>query len=114
MNNTLSNTAHFSIGQIIQHKRFNYRGVIIDVDPIFLGTDAWYNDIADSKPPKDRPWYHVLVDNTDKITYVTEQNLSRSSNIDPIQHPQLDNFFGLFTNGIYIPLQRHNWALRLV
>ena len=53
--------ARFRVGQPIQHKRFAYRGVIVDVDPVFCGTEAWYEAMATSRPPKDRPWYHVLV-----------------------------------------------------
>ena len=41
--------AKFSIGQIIHHQKFNYRGVIFDVDPIFSLTNEWYEEIAKSK-----------------------------------------------------------------
>jgi len=34
--------AKFQVGQIIQHKMFDYIGVVFDVDPIFQGTDEWY------------------------------------------------------------------------
>ena len=37
---------NFSIGQLVQHKLFNYRGVIIDVDPTFQGSDSWYQEMA--------------------------------------------------------------------
>jgi len=67
--------AKFTIGQIIHHKLFDYRGVIVDVDFRFLGSDEWYEQVARSHPPKDRPWYHVLVDNAVHQTYVAEQNL---------------------------------------
>ncbi|MEZ5361118.1 MAG: heat shock protein HspQ [Bryobacterales bacterium] len=33
--------AAFSIGQLIEHRLFGYRGVIYDVDPVFLGDDDW-------------------------------------------------------------------------
>ncbi|MCS5609579.1 MAG: heat shock protein HspQ, partial [Candidatus Poribacteria bacterium] len=46
----------FSIGQLIHHKRFDYRGVIVDVDPDFQGTEEWYSQMATSKPPKGKPW----------------------------------------------------------
>ena len=29
--------AQFAVGQVVQHKLFNYRGVIVDVDPQFQG-----------------------------------------------------------------------------
>ena len=53
--------ARFAIGQVIHHRRFGYRGVIVDVDPSFQLTDEWYEEVALSRPPKDKPWYHILV-----------------------------------------------------
>ena len=65
----------FSIGKIIHHLRFDYRGVIIDVDADFQGSEEWYREMAKSKPPRNKPWYHVLVDKSNTMTYVAEQNL---------------------------------------
>ena len=56
-----SRQAKFHIGQVIRHRLFDYRGVVLDVDPVFLGSDAWYEQVARSRPPKDKPWYRVLV-----------------------------------------------------
>jgi heat shock protein HspQ len=61
--------ARFRVGQPIHHKRFDYRGVIVDVDPVFCGSEKWYEVIATSRPPKDRPWYHVLVHGAPHRTY---------------------------------------------
>ena len=47
--------AEFKSGQIINHKLFNYRGVILKVDQTFKLTDEWYEIMAKSKPPKDKP-----------------------------------------------------------
>jgi heat shock protein HspQ len=33
--------ARFRVGQAIHHKRFDYRGVMVDVDPVFCGTEEW-------------------------------------------------------------------------
>ena len=44
--------AKFLIGQIIRHKLFNYRGVIFDIDPFFQSSDEWYEQVAQSRPPK--------------------------------------------------------------
>jgi len=30
--------AKFHIGPVIRHRLFNYRGVVVDVDPMFLGS----------------------------------------------------------------------------
>ena len=51
----------FFIGQVVHHKLFDSRGVIDDVDNKFLGNDEWYTKVARSRPPKDQPRHHVLV-----------------------------------------------------
>ena len=70
-----AHTAQFSIGQVIHHSRFGYRGVIVDVDATFQHSEEWYDSMARSRPPKDQPWYHVLVHDSDHMTYVAERNL---------------------------------------
>ncbi len=62
--------AKFQVGKIVHHKLFDYIGVVFDVDPEFHGTDEWYQQVARSRPPKDEPWYHVLVNETAPTTYV--------------------------------------------
>lgn len=57
----------FSVGDLVQHRRFNYRGVIVDVDSFFRGSDEWYELVAKSRPPKNKPWYHVLVHGSDHL-----------------------------------------------
>ena len=69
----------FTLGQQIHHKLFGYCGVIVAMDPCFKGGDQWYEMMARSRPPKEKPWYHVQkVDGTH--TYVAERNLEN----DPI------------------------------
>ena len=97
-------TCRFNIGQLIHHRIFDYRGVIVDVDATFQGTEEWYEQMAQSRPPKDQPWYHVLVDQAQHMTYVAERNLQSDELIDPINHPLLDHFFSDFQEGRYIRL----------
>ena len=91
----------FSIGQIIHHLRFDYRGVIIDVDADFQGSEEWYREMAKSKPPKNKPWYHVLVNKSNTVTYVAEQNLEEELSPRPIQHPLVKEYFSRFEDGSY-------------
>lgn len=100
--------AEFSVGQIIHHKLFDYRGVIVDVDFQFQGSEEWYETVAKSRPPKDRPWYHVLVDNAGYESYVAERNLEPSQNLTPVNHPYVSSFFQELKEGFYIPFTRHN------
>jgi len=67
--------ASFDVGDLVHHRRFDYRGVIVDVDASFQGSDAWYEQVARSRPPKDAPWYHVLPHDATHTTYVAERHL---------------------------------------
>ena len=91
----------FHVGQIIEHKKFGYRGVIYDVDAEFAGTEIWYNQVAKSRPPKDEPWYHVLVDGSDATTYVAEQNILTTDNTAEINHPLIEVYFLNFSSDHY-------------
>ena len=98
----MDSNCKFSIGDIIHHLRLDYRGAIYDVDATFQGTEEWYNQMAKSKPPRDQPWYHVLVDQSASMTYVAERNLEADSSSTPIEHPLVDQYFSQFKNGKYI------------
>ena len=91
----------FSIGEIIYHSWFDYRGVIFDVDATFQGTEEWYKQMAKSNPPRDQPWYHVLVDQSATITYVAEKNLETDASLKPVIHPLVDQYFKKFNDGKY-------------
>ena len=52
MDTPLKQKAEFRLGQIVSHSKFRYRGVIVDADPYFQGTDEWYENVAKSKPAK--------------------------------------------------------------
>ena len=98
----------FSVGGLIHHRLFDYRGVIVDVDQNFQGTDEWYQQVARSRPPKDKPWYHVLVHDGEHSTYVAEQNLELDTNLEPIVHPMVGQFFSRFENGAYVRIDADN------
>ncbi len=93
--------AKFQVGQIIHHKLFDYIGVIFDVDPTFQGTDEWYEQVARSCPPKNNPWYRVLVNEAAHITYVAEQNLEPAEAPQRIAHPFADSLFSGFDGKRY-------------
>ena len=97
----MSAQAKFSIGELVHHRLFDYRGVVFDVDPVFQGTEEWYQQVARSRPPKDQPWYHVLVHDADHTTYVAERNLQPDTSGEPINHPHLSALFDGFSGGHY-------------
>ena len=100
-NGTHVGEAKFGIGDVVHHSKFDYRGVIVDVDASFQGGEEWYEKVALSRPPKDRPWYHVLVDRADHSTYVAERHLEQDGSGEPVLHPLLERFFDVFRGGRY-------------
>lgn len=98
---------NFFVGQQVFHRLFRYRGVVYDLDPEFSGTDEWYDQVARSRPPKDAPWYHVLVHEADHTTYVAERNLLPYDGDEYIDHPLLPAYFDGFNNGVYRPIKRN-------
>jgi heat shock protein HspQ len=88
-------------GQLVHHRLFHYRGVIVKADETFKLTEAWYRSVARSRPPKDQPWYHVLVHNGTHQTYVAERNLVPDASEEPIRHPALDQHFNVLSGGRY-------------
>ncbi len=100
--------AIFSPGQLVHHLRFDYRGVVVDVDATFSGPDEWYEQVARSRPPKDAPWYHVLVDGAQHMTYVAERNLEIDPSGESVSHPLLKHYFDDFREGCYQRKRRLN------
>jgi heat shock protein HspQ len=97
-------TAKFSIGQVVRHRLFPFRGVIFDVDPQFANTEEWYESIpAEVRPCKDQPFYHLLAENseTEYIAYVSEQNLLEDETGEPVRHPQIGEMFDKRSDGHY-------------
>ena len=100
--------ATFSVGQLVWHRLFHYRGVVFDVDPVFLGSEEWYEQMARSRPPKDEPWYHVLVHNAVHQTYVAERNLDQDDSGERIQNPAIEALFSGFDGVRYTSRARSN------
>ena len=104
--------ARFSIGDVVRHRLFDFRGVIFDVDPVFANSEEWYESIPeDVRPAKDQPFYHLLAENSDSsyVAYVSQQNLEADDEGDPIDHPAIAGLFDGFEPGRYKlrPERRH-------
>jgi heat shock protein HspQ len=99
--------AKYRLGQVVRHRKYPFRGVVFDVDPVFSNTEAWYRSIPeDIRPSKNQPFYHLLAENDQSfyIAYVSEQNLMADDSGRPVEHPDVAEFFGPFSDGHY-PLQ---------
>ena len=102
--------AKFTIGQVVKHRVFPFRGVIFDVDPVFSNSEEWYESIpAEVRPAKDQPFYHLLAENAESyyVAYVSEQNLLPDMSGVPVGHPQISQLFKELEDGRYKPGQTY-------
>jgi heat shock protein HspQ len=102
--------AHFSIGEVVRHRVFEFRGVIFDVDPVFANTEEWYQAIPEEiRPRKDQPFYHLLAENGESsyVAYVSQQNLLPDGTDEPVDHPAISGIFGRFEGGRYELRREH-------
>lgn len=104
--------ARFTIGEVVRHRKFDFRGVIFDVDPVFANSEEWYESIPEElRPRRDQPFYHLLAENADSsyVAYVSQQNLMADDSAEPIDHPAIDGLFDRIAGGRYRlkPLHRH-------
>jgi len=101
--------AKYTIGQVVKHRLFSFRGVIFDIDPVFNNTEEWWQAIpAEIRPRKDQPFYHLFAENaeTEYVAYVSEQNLLPDDSDKPVRHPQVAEVFVRGDDGAYRP--RHS------
>ena len=97
-------STQFAIGQVVKHRLYEFRGVIIDVDPEFSNTEEGWESIPEEvRPRRDQPFYHLLAENesTAYEAYVSEQNLLVDESGEPVNHPQVTEVFGEFLGDSY-------------
>jgi heat shock protein HspQ len=96
--------ARFSIGDVVRHRLFAFRGVVFDIDPVFANSEEWYQSIPeDARPPRDQPFYHLLAENDDSsyVAYVSQGNLIGDADGGPVDHPNVAELFEQFKDGRY-------------
>ena len=102
--------AQFSIGDVVRHRMFEFRGVVFDIDPVFNNSEEWYQAIPEeARPAKDQPFYHLLAENADSsyIAYVSQQNLIRDDSDEPVDHPAIEGLFDDYADGRYQLRREH-------
>ena len=102
--------ARFSIGAVVRHRLFDFRGVVFDVDPVFANTEEWYEAIPeDIRPDRDQPFYHLLAENGEAsyVAYVSQQNLLVDDSEEPVDHPAISGLFDAFADGRYRLKREH-------
>ena len=94
----------FCIGDVVRHRLYPFRGVIVDVDPEFDNTEEWYASIPeDVRPAREQPFYHLLAENSETYysAYVSQQNLLSDTENGPVNHPDIEDVFDGFEEGRY-------------
>ncbi len=84
------------VGDVIHHRRYRYRGVIVERDAVCQADEAWYQG-NQTQPDRHQPWYHVLVDGAEHTTYVAEENLEPDPSGAPVRHPMITLVFASFS-----------------
>lgn len=93
-------SAKFGVGEVVEHLRYGYRGVVFNYDPVCEADEKWYQH-NQTQPDRNQPWYHVMVDGTGHTTYVAESNLKPDDSGDSVEHPLLKQHFPAFFKGRY-------------
>ena len=91
----------FAVGQLVRHKRYAYRGVVVDIDGTCQASDEWYQR-NQTQPGRDQPWYHVLVDGSDQSSYPAQTSLEADVSAEEVCNPYVSEFFSDFLDGRYI------------
>jgi len=90
----------FAPGQLVRHVRYGYRGVVVDFDTTCMADEMWYYR-NQTQPPRNQPWYHVLVDGSMATTYAAQTSLEADDRDEPVNHPLVQEFFTGFEGGRY-------------
>ena len=91
---------NFGRGSLVKHKEEGYLAVVTDYDMYFINDEEIY-DKNESSPAKDKPWYYVLINKTNAISYIAQENLEAVENPEEIEHPLVDFFFDGFDGDKY-------------
>jgi hemimethylated DNA binding protein len=86
-------------GDVVRHRRYDYRAVIIGADRYCKADELWYQNNR-TQPDRNQPWYHVL-DEDGGERYVAEENLSPDSAGGPLETPLVGLMFPTFHDGRY-------------
>jgi heat shock protein HspQ len=101
MSDNKRRTPNFRVGQIVHHKRFGYRGVIVDAHAHYEEASSIVGRSSPSPADRRRPWYEILVHNRSIETFEAESNLEVDESKAPINHPYVPVFFNEFEDGTY-------------
>ena len=92
--------AKFGLGQIVRHREAAFRGVVIDVDPVFAGKPG---DTGAISP--DQPFYQVLALGAEGgfIAYAPEDALEHDPELSSVTREAEARWFTVDGNGRHAP-----------
>jgi heat shock protein HspQ len=90
----------FAPGTLVRHTRYAYRGVVVDFDMTCMAEETWYYR-NQTRPPRNQPWYHVLVHGSPTMTYAAQTSLAVDDSEEEIEHPLVPALFTRFVDGRY-------------
>ena len=104
-NPAAENVPRFGPGELVHHRRYGYRGVVVSADAGCRADPQWYMSNK-TQPDRNQAWYHVLVHAATHVTYVAQSNLEPDSDRSPVDHPFVKHFFESFADGFYVRNER--------
>jgi len=99
---SLKDQPRFQPGDLVRHRRYAYRGVVVEVDTACRAPEQWYQSNR-TQPERAQAWYHVLVHGSDHaVTYAAETSLEADDSTEPVAHPWVTRYFDAFVDGRYL------------
>lgn len=95
-----ANLVPFEPGQLVKHRRYGYRGLVVNFTEACDAEEDWYMR-NQTQPDRDQPWYHVLVHDSIHVTYAAHSSLQADDSEDAIVHPWVTVFFEEAEDGAY-------------
>ena len=97
----------FRVGQVVQHIKNGYRGVVVGWDPQANAPNDWLKQSGEENQDwMHQPNYLILVDTRDRpepqFTYVPQDNLKIKKHARVI-HPKLYDYFKDYDGAQYVP-----------
>jgi heat shock protein HspQ len=95
-----ASTARFGLGQIVRHRDAAFRGVIIDVDPVFAGRAGDTGAVA-----PDQPFYQILAVGPEGgfIAYAPETVLEHDPDASVLAQVDEERWFTVDDRGHHAP-----------
>ena len=92
--------AKFGLGQIVRHRQAAFRGVVIDVDPVFAGKPG---DTGGISP--DQPFYQVLALGAEGgfVAYAPEDALEHDPELSAVTREAERRWFTTDAKGRHAP-----------